>query len=100
MLTRTAHLGLLTVAAAFAALLLVPAAEAGTDCECIGNGKRVKQGTVLCLQIGSSSRYLARCERNLNNTSWKKMSDGCPTAGVMTPRLDLAPAPMSISTAG
>ena len=57
-----------------------PPAFAGQDCECLGNGKRVKEGSVICLQIGSSQRYMARCERNLNNTSWKKLSDGCPTA--------------------
>jgi hypothetical protein len=51
---------------------------AGQDCECVGNGKRIKEGGVVCLQIGSSQRYLARCERNLNNTSWKKIADGCP----------------------
>ncbi|MEP3436478.1 MAG: hypothetical protein ABJN75_06840 [Hoeflea sp.] len=55
-------------------------AFAGQECECLGNGKRIKEGGVVCLQIGSSQRYLARCERNLNNTSWKKISDGCPTA--------------------
>lgn len=53
---------------------------AGQDCECLGNGKRVKEGSVLCLQIGSSQRYLARCERNLNNTSWEKITDGCPVS--------------------
>lgn len=61
-------------------------ALAGQDCECLGNGKRVKEGGVICLQIGSSQRYLARCERNLNNTSWKKISDGCPTAQ-LSPRV-------------
>ena len=60
-------------------------AFAGQDCECVGNGKKVKEGQVICLQIGSSQRYLARCERVLNNTSWKKISDGCPTAQ-MSPR--------------
>lgn len=55
-------------------------ALAGQDCECLGNGKRVKEGSVICLQIGSSQRYLARCERNLNNTSWKKITDGCPVS--------------------
>lgn len=55
-------------------------AFAGQDCECLGNGKRIKEGGVICLQIGSSQRYLARCERNLNNTSWKKISDGCPVS--------------------
>ena len=58
----------------------MPQAFAGQDCECLGNGKRIKEGSVVCLQIGSSQRYLARCERNLNNTSWKKISDGCPVA--------------------
>jgi hypothetical protein len=62
------------------ALFCVPPASAGQDCECLGNGKRIKQGGVICLQIGSSQRYLARCERNLNNTSWKKISDGCPVS--------------------
>jgi hypothetical protein len=33
-------------------------------------------------------RYLARCERNLNNTSWKKISDGCPVS-------EASPAQMS-----
>lgn len=85
MLTRTARVSSLTAATALAVLLTGSAALAGKDCECIGNGKRVKEGTVMCLQVGSSSRYLARCERNLNNTSWKRMSDGCPTAERMTP---------------
>ena len=62
------------------ASLLAPQASAGQNCECLGNGKRIKEGGVICLQIGSSTRYLARCERNLNNTSWKKLSDGCPMA--------------------
>ncbi|MDF1609877.1 hypothetical protein PZ897_16965 [Hoeflea sp. YIM 152468] len=65
-------------------------ASAGQDCECLGNGKRIKEGSVICLQIGSSTRYLARCERNLNNTSWKKLSDGCPVADI-SPRT--APLP-------
>ena len=63
----------------------VSPALAGQDCECLGNGKRIKEGSVICLQIGSSQRYLARCERNLNNTSWKKISDGCPVSQ-MSPR--------------
>lgn len=62
------------------ACLAAPSAFAGQDCECLGNGKRVKEGSVICLQIGSSQRYLARCERNLNNTSWKKITDGCPVS--------------------
>ncbi|WP_394689268.1 hypothetical protein [Hoeflea sp.] len=69
--------GLLT-----ASTFATPPALAGQDCECVGNGKKIKEGGVVCLQIGSSTRYLARCERNLNNTSWKKIADGCPTASM------------------
>lgn len=62
-----------------AAILATPfPAYAGADCECVGNGKRVKEGQVLCLQIGPSTRYLARCEKVLNNTSWKKLAEDCP----------------------
>lgn len=67
-------------------------ALAGRDCVCIGNGQRIKEGTVVCLQVSSSVRYLARCERHLNNTSWKKIQDGCPTAS-----LPLAPVAGPVS---
>lgn len=78
-------------ASLLAALVLAsPQAWAGEDCKCVGNGKRVKEGGVVCLQIGSSTRYLARCERNLNNTSWTKIADGCPTAS-------LTPGPSHVS---
>jgi N-acyl-L-homoserine lactone synthetase len=73
------HSGLRNIGFVAAAFLCRVPAFAGQDCECLGNGKRIKEGGVICLQIGSSQRYLARCERNLNNTSWKKISDGCPT---------------------
>ena len=76
-LTRRIALSIGFVAAA---CLAAPPAFAGQECECFGNGKRVKEGSVVCLQIGSSQRYLARCERNLNNTSWKKITDGCPVS--------------------
>ena len=59
-----------------------PTAFAGKDCECIANGKRVKEGEVVCLRIGSAEGYLARCEMVLNNTSWKKLQDGCPTTAL------------------
>ncbi|WP_417424120.1 hypothetical protein [Hoeflea sp.] len=80
-------IGLLTVLG-----FVAPQAFAGQDCECLGNGKRIKEGKIVCLQIGSSTRYLARCERNLNNTSWKKLSDGCPVAQI-SPWSGAAPPP-------
>jgi len=89
---RTRRLALIGGFAA-AAYFLASSAFAGQDCECLGNGKRVKEGSVICLQIGSSQRYLARCERNLNNTSWKKITDGCPLSQ-MSPRTSTMAAPI------
>lgn len=80
MVERLAHR--LVAAAALAAVVFVatvPPASAGKDCECIADGRRVKEGEVVCLRAGSSDAYLARCEMVLNNTSWKKLQDGCPT---------------------
>ena len=83
-----AFVSIFCIGMAVVAIGLASPAIAGQDCECLGNGKRVKEGGVICLQIGSSQRYLARCERNLNNTSWKKISDGCPVS-------EMSPSPMS-----
>ncbi len=81
----------LLLASALVFLAATPAA-AGPNCECLGNGKRVKEGAVLCLKVGSSTHYMARCERNLNNTTWKKISDGCPSAA-LTPKQSGMPRP-------
>ncbi|MBW3098112.1 hypothetical protein [Pseudohoeflea coraliihabitans] len=53
---------------------------AAPDCQCVTKGQRVALGSIVCLEIGPGNRYLARCERVLNNTSWKRLQDGCPTA--------------------
>jgi hypothetical protein len=45
------NIGHLSAAAFFAASPVM----AGQDCECLGNGKRIKEGGVICLQIGSST---------------------------------------------
>ena len=51
-------------------------------------GERVDLGTVICLEVSPSVRYLARCERVLNNTSWRKLGDGCPSAGLCLPETE------------
>jgi len=49
--------------------MLVMPSYAGENCTCRyeGNDMATSQG-----------RKLARCERILNNTSWKFLGDGCP----------------------
>jgi hypothetical protein len=36
-------------------------------------------GQIACIRVGGIS-YMARCEMDLNVTTWKKVRDGCPTA--------------------
>jgi len=50
------------------------------NCTCVANGQRVELGRLFCIRTASGKQFLARCERVLNNTSWKRVQDGCPTA--------------------
>lgn len=58
-------------------------ANAGPNCTCRANGKDYNEGQLVCLTLPSGPQ-LSRCERVLNNTSWKKMADGCPSASLKT----------------
>ncbi|MEX3009216.1 hypothetical protein [Hoeflea sp. TYP-13] len=51
------------------------------NCNCVANGQRVALGKLFCIKTASGKQFLARCERVLNNTSWKRLQDGCPSAG-------------------
>ena len=49
------------------------------DCFCTDStGKRVELGQTTCLQIGST-QFTARCAMSLNNPTWRRVSDGCPS---------------------
>lgn len=55
-------------------------AQAASRCSCILNGARVEEGQTACIRPGSGEPFLARCVKVLNNTSWQKLQDGCPSA--------------------
>ena len=55
---------------------LATSALAGPDCTCRFAGRDMPEGAVVCIDLASGT-YLARCERVLNNTAWRKMVDGC-----------------------
>lgn len=57
------------------------ATPARTDCKCLANGRIFHHGEIACLQLPSGPE-LARCGMVLNNSSWKKIQDGCPEATV------------------
>lgn len=52
---------------------------ARADCECRANGRQFQQGQLVCLKLPDGAQ-LARCGMELNNSSWKKVQDGCPSA--------------------
>lgn len=61
------------------ALLAVQAtapALAAPGCTCRFEGRDMNEGAVVCIDLASGT-YLARCERVLNNTAWRKLRDGC-----------------------
>lgn len=89
-----------TLGLALAGLLLTQF-PARADCQCLANGKVFEQGQLTCIRL-SSGIFLARCEKVLNNSSWKKISDGCPQAaqdeGVI--RMALAVPPLRVRPKG
>lgn len=89
---------MVVVGALLGSALSASAASAGTDiaCHCVANGTTYGLGQVICLKLGTKP-FMARCEQVLNNTSWKKLQDGCPSAQ-LTPIPD-QDSPKKISTA-
>lgn len=43
------------------------------------DGINYELGRTVCIRIGDVA-YLARCEMELNVTTWRKVQDGCPEA--------------------
>ncbi len=72
MIGRTSIL-VVAIVSAFAAV------PARADCTCRANGQDYPEGQLACIRLSSGS-YVARCGKVLNNTSWIKVSDGCPQA--------------------
>lgn len=67
-------------------------AYAGPDCTCRHKDGEAKEGQTVCIKT-HNGMTLARCERVLNNTSWKMLEDSCPFSQIDNPK-------MNINTAG
>ena len=63
----------------------VYAGEDGLECTCMATGQKIELGKTVCIRMSSGKDFLARCERFLNNTSWKRLQDGCPSVSNRTP---------------
>ncbi len=55
------------------------------DYFCTGSdGARHELGEVVCLINNSCTQtWLAKCDMSLNNPMWRKVQDGCPSAGLL-----------------
>ena len=55
----------------------------GVEHYCLdSNGTRFELGQVICV-TASCQTWMARCDKSLNNTIWRKMSDGCPSVSLI-----------------
>jgi len=55
----------------------------GVDYYCTdADGLRYEIGQVTCI-TASCETWMAKCDMSQNNTTWRKISDGCPTASLL-----------------
>ncbi|MDL2410841.1 hypothetical protein PY650_35995 [Rhizobium calliandrae] len=74
-------LGAIVVGLSFVAVASAPA-MAGQNCYCKSkDGTLHPIGAVACMTVDGKS-YLARCQMNLNVTSWSKLQEGCPVTEI------------------
>lgn len=64
----------MTITAMLVTLSLVK--EASADCLYRANGVQYEQGQLVCLSLPEGPR-LARCEKVLNNSSWRFLKESC-----------------------
>ncbi len=55
---------------------LILAQPATAECRCVANGARYAEGEQACLKMPDGPQ-LARCEKVLNNSSWKLLDQDC-----------------------
>jgi hypothetical protein len=77
----------LSLTAACSAVSPSFAAPREPRCTCrASDGSKIELGQTACIRVGDVA-YLARCEINLNVTTWRKLRDSCPEARLSTPSL-------------
>ncbi len=60
------------------------------ECQCSNRGEMLPMGALACLNVDGQT-FLARCEMSLNNPTWRRVQDGCPSASApsVDPAVDL-----------
>jgi len=63
----------------------VPEPAAAHNCTCRANGQDYEQGQILCIR-----GRLAKCDMNLNNSSWIIIAPTCPEANLWSTPVEMA----------
>jgi hypothetical protein len=71
--------------------MLAGAVDEPHNCTCRANGRDYAQGQVACIR-----GKLAQCSMNLNNSSWKIISETCPEVLLRVPPAYASPLPQSL----
>lgn len=58
---------------------LATAVEAGENCTCRARNVEAQEGQTVCVRTPNGSQ-MARCEKVLNNTSWRFLGTPCPVS--------------------
>jgi hypothetical protein len=75
---------------------LAETAAAGENCTCRARNVEAQEGQTVCLATPNGSQ-MARCERVLNNTSWKFLGTPCPVSHLSS-NGNPVPAPSGLSS--
>jgi hypothetical protein len=59
--------------------MLASVVEAGENCTCRARDVEAREGQTVCVRTPNGSQ-MARCEKVLNNTSWRFLGTPCPVS--------------------
>ncbi|EKF40991.1 hypothetical protein NA8A_17520 [Nitratireductor indicus C115] len=75
----------LLLAGGIVLMMAAATSAAKADCLCRANGEQYKHGQLVCLKLPQGSQ-LARCDKVLNNASWKFLGQSCERiSGLQSP---------------
>ena len=57
------------------------AAQAGENCTCRASNVEAREGQTVCVRTPNGNQ-MARCEKVLNNTSWRFLGTPCPISTI------------------
>ncbi len=79
----------ISLVTAISLCIMATTVEAGENCTCRARNVEAQEGQTVCVRTPNGSQ-MARCEKVLNNTSWRFLGTPCPVSANET-ELDGSP---------